>query len=109
MIKNNGFFIIVVMMTHAASLAQFRGPATGFFEGFNDIGAPQLSGTDFATSNNNDHVISFDGKQMAISHHAEEDNRQSYLHGWSADDKYLVYCAVRTGLPAPLARQKGIS
>jgi Tol biopolymer transport system component len=73
---------------------------------------------DLATGNNNDHVISFDGKQMAISHHAEEDNRQSviytvpieggvpkrvtplspsYLHGWSADHKYLVYCAERNG------------
>jgi len=74
--------------------------------------------TDFATSNNNDHVISFDGTRMAISHHAKEDNDQSviytlpleggkptritdkspsYLHGWSADDKYLVYTAERNG------------
>lgn len=74
--------------------------------------------TGFAMRNNNDHVISFDGKHMAISHHAEEDNGQSvvytlpleggtptrvtpkspsYLHGWSADNKYLVYCAARNG------------
>lgn len=74
--------------------------------------------TDFATRNNNDHVISFDGSRMAISHHAEEDQGQSviytlpleggtpkritplspsYLHGWSADDKYLVYTAERNG------------
>lgn len=81
-------------------------------------GISTVLNTGFANSNNNDHVISFDGKQMAISHHAEEDNRQSvvytvpleggtpqrvtplspsYLHGWSADDKYLVYCAARDG------------
>jgi TolB protein len=74
--------------------------------------------TDFADRNNNDHVISFDGKYMAISHHAKEDKGQSvvytlpleggkpkrvtplspsYLHGWSADNKYLVYCAERKG------------
>jgi TolB protein len=74
--------------------------------------------TGFAMRNNNDHVISFDGKQMAISHHAEEDKGQSviytlpleggtpsrvtplspsYLHGWSTDNKYLVYCAARNG------------
>ncbi len=71
-----------------------------------------------ATRNNNDHVISFDGTRLAISHHAEEDQGQSvvytlpleggdpkritalspsYLHGWSADDKYLVYTAERNG------------
>lgn len=74
--------------------------------------------TDFATGNNNDHVISFDGTKMAISHHTEEDQGQSviytlpleggtpkritplspsYLHGWSADDLYLVYTAGRNG------------
>jgi TolB protein len=71
--------------------------------------------TDFAKDNNNDHVISFDGKQMAISHRDEKldasviytlpltggEPKQvtpkgpSYLHGWSADDKKLVYCASR--------------
>lgn len=79
-------------------------------------GISTVLNTDFAKGNNNDHVISFDGKQMAISHHAEEDNGQSvvytvpieggvpkrvtslspsYLHGWSADNRYLVYCAAR--------------
>ena len=43
--KKSGLLIIVMMMIQAASMAQFRGPATGFFEGFNDIGTPQLSGT----------------------------------------------------------------
>ena len=72
--------------------------------------------TGFANRNNNDHVISFDGKQLAISHHAEENNGQSviytlpltggepkrvtplspsYLHGWSADDRYVVYTGGR--------------
>ena len=74
--------------------------------------------TGFANRNNNDHVISFDGKQIAISHHAGEDDgasavytmpieggipkritplSPSYLHGWSADDRYLVYTAERDG------------
>ncbi len=74
--------------------------------------------TAFANKNNNDHVISFDGKKIAISHHAREDDGRSavytlpieggiperitpltpsYLHGWSADDRYLVYTAERKG------------
>jgi len=81
-------------------------------------GVSTVLNTEFADRNNNDHVISFDGKYMAISHHSEEDRGQSvlytlpleggtptrvtplspsYLHGWSADDKYLVYCAARNG------------
>jgi len=74
--------------------------------------------TGFAIGNNNDHVISFGGTQMAISHHAEEDDGRSvvytlpleggtpkritplspsYLHGWSTDDSYLVYTGGRDG------------
>ena len=73
--------------------------------------------TDFATSCNNDHVLSFDGKQIAISHATREDRKSriytlpieggiprlitplgpSYLHGWSPDGKYLAYCAEREG------------
>ena len=75
--------------------------------------------TDFATSNNNDHGISFDGKTLAISHHTQENgqrhsiiytvplkggipqrvtpNGPSYWHGWSPDDKWLTYCAERNG------------
>lgn len=74
--------------------------------------------TGFAKRNNNDHVISFDGTQLAISHHPEEANGQSvvytvpleggtptritplspsYLHGWSADDRNLVYTGGRNG------------
>jgi Tol biopolymer transport system component len=71
--------------------------------------------TGFATSNNNDHVYSFDGKKMGISSATEEDGHSiiftipreggipervtpmgpSYLHGWSPDGKFLVYTAQR--------------
>jgi Tol biopolymer transport system component len=72
--------------------------------------------TAFATNNNNDHVLSFDGKTLAISNHSKEDGNASivytvpvtggtprritakgpsYLHGWSPDGKYLIYTAGR--------------
>jgi TolB protein len=73
--------------------------------------------TDFATSNNNDHVLSFDGDMLAISHHPAEHGRNSviytvpttggkpkqitsgehhsYLHGWSPDAKWLVFTGGR--------------
>jgi Tol biopolymer transport system component len=75
--------------------------------------------TGFANRNNNDHVISFDGTQLAISHHSSDDNGQSvvytipagggipervtplspsYLHGWSPDNRYLVYTGGRNGI-----------
>ena len=67
--------------------------------------------------NNNDHVLSFDGSMLAISSHSTDDNQSriyivptqggtpklvtdkgpSYLHGWSPDGKFLVYCAERNG------------
>jgi hypothetical protein len=74
--------------------------------------------TDFAIKNNNDHVISFDGKMMGISHHTTEADGKSlvytmpiaggtpkkitpkgpsYLHGWSPDGKFLIYTAERNG------------
>lgn len=75
--------------------------------------------TGFATSINNDHGISFDGKMIAISHDTEEKGQRqsiiytvplkggmparvttlgpSYWHGWSPDDKWHVYCARRNG------------
>lgn len=74
--------------------------------------------TGFADENNNDHVISFDGTRMGISHHPEEHDGQSiiytvpieggtptkvtpkgpsYLHGWSADDEYVTYTGARNG------------
>ncbi|HKZ66575.1 MAG TPA: hypothetical protein VJ111_09485, partial [Chitinophagaceae bacterium] len=74
--------------------------------------------TGFANQNNNDHVLSFDGKQMAISHHVGEkristlftlpltgsdkplqisspDSGHSYLHSWSPDGKKLIFTGQR--------------
>lgn len=68
--------------------------------------------------NNNDHVLTFDGKQLAISNHDGPDRistlytlpatgsdqpkritdpawGHSFLHGWSHDDQWLVYTANR--------------
>lgn len=74
--------------------------------------------TGFATRNNNDHVLSFDGRMLGISHHAVEDSGASivytlratggtpkritahgpsYLHGWSPGGKWLVYTGQRNG------------
>lgn len=78
---------------------------------------PQEIYTGFATNCNNDHVLSFDGKQIAISDGTKEDGLSriytlpigggdpqlitplapSYLHGWSPDGIYLTYCAERKG------------
>jgi Tol biopolymer transport system component len=79
-------------------------------------GEPKLLNTGLATTCNNDHGISWDGKQLVISNHAEEHksiiyilpidggeprritkNGPSYWHGWSPDDKTLAYCAERNG------------
>lgn len=67
---------------------------------------------------NNDHVLSPDGKKLAVSHNTEEDHHSriyvinlegepsprlitglspSFLHGWSPDGKTLTYCAQRNG------------
>jgi Tol biopolymer transport system component len=72
--------------------------------------------TGLATANNNDHVLSFDGRQLGISHHSTDDDGQSiiytlpveggiprrvtplgpsYLHGWSPDATELVYTGGR--------------
>ena len=74
--------------------------------------------TEFATANNNDHVLSFDGAMIGISHHSSGDGGKSivytlpagggmprkitalgpsYLHGWSPDGAYLVYTGERNG------------
>ncbi len=74
--------------------------------------------TGFAKANNNDHVLSFDGKRLGISHHSAEDKDESvvyvlpakggrpkrvtakapsYLHGWSPDGRFLVYTGGRDG------------
>lgn len=73
--------------------------------------------TDFAIDCNNDHVLSPDNSELAVSHFTNEDaisriyilplsggkprlvteKGPSYLHGWSLDGKRLAYCAERNG------------
>lgn len=76
----------------------------------------EVINTGFATRNNNDHVLSFDGRMMGISHQVVEDSGASiiytlpasggtprrvtakgpsYLHGWSPDGRWLVYTGIR--------------
>jgi len=78
--------------------------------------------TDFATRNNNDHVLSFDGRMLGISNHAVEDSGASivytvpvtggtpkritakgpsYFHGWSPDGRWLVYTGQRDWMMGP--------
>ena len=81
-------------------------------------GSPEKLNTGAADRNNNDHVISFDGKWLAISSHRTgmpgggstiyylpisggepklvTDSTPSYLHGWSPNGKEVVYTAQRT-------------
>lgn len=73
--------------------------------------------TGLAIDCNNDHVLSPDNTQIAVSHFTNEDATSriyilpfeggsprlvtdqgpSYLHGWSPDGKHLAYCAERNG------------
>ena len=74
--------------------------------------------TGFATSNNNDHAISFDGSMLAISHHSADHGGDSiiytlpvgggvprlvtsrgpsYFHGWSPDGEWLTFTGGRDG------------
>jgi Tol biopolymer transport system component len=73
--------------------------------------------TGFAIDCNNDHVLSPDNRQLAVSHFTNEDATSriytlpleggvpklvtekgpSYLHGWSPDGERLAYCADRNG------------
>jgi len=73
--------------------------------------------TGFAIDCNNDHVLSPDNSQLAVSHFTNEDATSriyilpfeggepmlvtekgpSYLHGWSPDGERLAYCAERNG------------
>jgi TolB protein len=73
--------------------------------------------TGFAIRNNNDHVLSFDGKMLGVSDQSQDEHRStvyvlpsaggaprkitpltpSYLHGWSPDGKTLVYTGGRDG------------
>jgi TolB protein len=76
---------------------------------------PTLINTGEAKHNNNDHVLSFDGKMLAISSGEGENGASigfvvpntggtprrmnkvgpSYMHGWSPDRKYLVFTGQR--------------
>jgi TolB protein len=75
---------------------------------------PELLNTDTVKRNNNDHVLSFDGKMLGLSSSDGKYNSivytvpstggipkritpvgPSYLHGWSPDKKFLVYTAER--------------
>jgi TolB protein len=80
-------------------------------------GVPEKLNTGNLSRNNNDHVISFDGKMLAISNHRDgmpgggstvyylpitggdpkmvTDSTPSYLHGWNPNGKELVYTAQR--------------
>ncbi len=78
---------------------------------------PQLINTGNVKSNNNDHVLSFDGKMLGLSSNVKElggsiiytvpitggtpkqvtPKGPSYLHGWSVDGKDLVFCGERNG------------
>ena len=80
-------------------------------------GAAECLDTGFCTRCNNDHVLSADGKSVAVSHdqggsrvfvmpldgsqppRAVTDKTPSYLHGWSPDGQELVYCAMRAADP----------
>jgi Tol biopolymer transport system component len=77
--------------------------------------------TGFAVHNNNDHVLTFDGSLLGISNHNQEDNGDSaiyylptegdslpekvtksgvgasYFHGWSPDNKKMVFTGNRNG------------
>lgn len=75
---------------------------------------PHLIESGFANKCNNDHVISSDGKQIAVSHHGEDGISRiytlpieggepqlitpigpSYLHGWNPTMNQMTYCAFR--------------
>jgi len=79
-------------------------------------GEPVLVDTAFANRCNNDHGLSPDGTQLAISHHAQGGKslvyllsssggapRQltelgpSYWHGWAPDGQTVAYCGERNG------------
>lgn len=83
-----------------------------------DTHIPSVINTDFVNENNNDHVISFDGKMLGISSSSGEEEYgslvytvpleggvpkrvtplgPSYLHGWSPDGEWLTYTARREG------------
>lgn len=80
-------------------------------------GTPQVLNTGFVTRCNNDHLISPDGTQLAVSDNSQENHESliyilpigggaprritqkspSYLHGWSPDGKTLAFVGERNG------------
>ena len=76
---------------------------------------PTQLNTGSVVDNNNDHVMSFDGKWLAISSSAGKSGASmgwvvpitggeprrltpvgpSYMHGWSPDGKWIVFCGAR--------------
>lgn len=95
-------------------------------------GDPESVDTGACTRCNNDHVLSFDGRSIAVSHDPDPQGSRiytmplfatnavaatevvstprSYLHGWSPDGKWLAYCAMRETDPKGdvyLAYRKG--
>jgi len=78
---------------------------------------PSRLNTGSVTNNNNDHVISFDGRMLGLSNNVRDlggsiiytvpmdggtpkqvtPKGPSYLHGWSPDGKDLVFCGQRNG------------
>ena len=81
-----------------------------------DTGEDTVLDTGFCTQCNNDHVVSFDEKEIAVSHMTFDqgfssrvyivplqggeprlvtENTPSFLHGWSPDGKEMAYCAFR--------------
>jgi TolB protein len=83
-------------------------------------GATEKINTGTADRNNNDHMISFDGKTIALSHHRTglpgggstvyavpimggtpkqiTDATPSYLHGWNPNNKEVVFVGQRDGV-----------
>lgn len=79
--------------------------------------SPKLLNTGSVKTNNNDHVISFDGKMIGLSSNVRDlggsiiytvpisggipkqitPKGPSYLHGWSPDGQSLVFCGSRNG------------
>jgi TolB protein len=79
--------------------------------------SPQAVKTGSVTNNNNDHVISFDGKMLGLSNFVKDlggsiiysvpiaggipkqitPRGPSYFHGWSPDGKDMVFCGERNG------------
>ncbi|HVO09850.1 MAG TPA: biopolymer transporter TolR [Vicinamibacteria bacterium] len=95
-----------------------RAPSRGRLVRF-DLASRQAMPIDtgFAVQNNNDHVLSFDGRMLGISDQTADDHQSvvytlpstggapkritrlspSYLHGWSPDGRFLVYTGGRNG------------